>query len=387
MENFVFQHPVKIIFGCDVLDQLGHELSILGNHVLFVYGQASIKKTGLYARITEILENSGIVYTEFGGIHPNPLLSTVQNGVTVARESGCDSILAVGGGSVIDSGKAIGAGALVNHDVWKFFTGKKSVSSALPLMSVPTVAGFGSEINHGMVLTHDDLKLKFGFAHRYLYPHVCIADPSLTYDVAASQTAYGCVDALCHCLEPYLTTQAVGIEFQKRFMENSARTVIEATRGCLDTPRSPTHRASMLWSSMMAMSPLSTAGIGRIHHSLHVLEHGLSAIHNIPHGAGLAALLTGWLNYHLEQWTRSISAWGEEVLGVAGDTILRNAEATIQTLNRFMISLGCPVSLADLDLTERDLGPIAAHALQQLRVRRIPGLDERTSLAILHNSL
>ena len=387
MDNFVFHHPVKIIFGSDVIDRLGQELSVLGNHVLFVYGQDSIKKTGLYTRVKKILENSGISYTEFGGIQPNPLLSTVRQAVTVAREAGCDAVLAVGGGSVIDSGKAICAGALVNHDIWKFFTGKKSVSSALPLLSVPTMAGSGSEINHGMVLTHDDLKLKFGFAHRRLYPRVCIADPSLTHSVAYKQTGYGCVDAICHCLEPYISTQATGIDFQKRFMENTARSIIEATRGCLDSAESHNHRASMLWSTMMAMSPIATAGIGRIYHSLHVLEHGLSAIHTIPHGAGLAALLTGWLNYHLDQWGETISEWGQEVFGVVGDTIPQRAETTIRELNRLLVSLGCPVSLADIGLTENDIGPVAAHAVEQLLVRRIPGLDQRTSLTILQNSL
>ena len=387
MENFVYHHPVKIIFGDDVLDQLGHELSSLGSHVLFVYGQASIKKTGLYERITGILENSGIGYTEFGGIHPNPLLSTVREGITAARESGCEAILAVGGGSVIDSGKAISAGVLVEHDIWKFFTGKKTVAQALPLLSIPTVAGSGSEINHGMVLTNDELRLKFGFAHRHLYPRVCIADPSLTCSVTAEQTGYGCVDALCHSLEPYLTTRAVGIEFQKRYLENCARTIIQAARGCIDSPDSYDHRASMLWSSMMAMSPLSTAGVGRVHHSLHVIEHGLSALHNIPHGAGLAALLIGWLNYHLKQWENSISGWGEEVFGVAGDSLPQKAEATIESLKRLLISLGCPTCLDDLGLTEKDIGPIAAHAREQLRVRRIPGVDEHTSLVVLQNSL
>ena len=387
MENFVYNHPVKIIFGDDVLDQLGHELSLLGSHVLFVYGQSSLKKTGLYGRLTGIFEHSGIHYTEFGGIHPNPLLSTVREGIAVAREAGCEAILAVGGGSVIDSGKAIGAGVLVEHDIWKFFTGKKSVSKVLPLLSIPTVAGSGSEINHGMVLTNDDLKLKFGFAHRHLYPRVCLADPSLSFSVTAEQTGYGCVDALCHSLEPYLTTRAVGIEFQKRYLVNCTRTIIQAARCCIDSPASYDHRASMLWSSMMAMSPLATAGIGRIHHSLHVLEHGLSALHNIPHGAGLAALLTGWLIYHLEQWGDSISDWGEEVLGIAGNSVPQKAGATIEALNLLLISLGCPTCLDDLGLTEKDIGPIAAHASEQLRIRRIPGVDEQTSLTVLRNSL
>ncbi len=387
MESFVYHHPVKIIFGLRALDQLGRELSFLGSRVLFVYGQRSIKQTGLHDRIIKILHQAGIAYTEFGGVQPNPLLSSVHRGIMAVRDTHCDAILAVGGGSVVDAAKAIGAGSLVEHDVWRFFTGKKSVSKTLPLLSVPTVAGSGSEINHGMVLTNDEQTLKFGFAHRCLYPRVCIADPSLTCSVSAEQTAYGCVDALCHSLEPYLTTHAPAIDFQRRFLENCAKTIIEATRSCLTEPSSHSHRAALLWSSMMALSPLSTAGLGRIHHSLHVLEHGVSALHNIPHGAGLAALLSGWLTSHLEEFCTPLSRWGEEVFGVTGATDTAKSQATVEALHHLLLSLGCPTRLSELGLAEGDLGPICAHAAAQLRVRGIPGLDERRSLAILKRAL
>ncbi|MEJ2135553.1 MAG: iron-containing alcohol dehydrogenase [Desulfofustis sp.] len=387
MESFVYHHPVKIIFGPRALDQLGRELSSLGSRVLFVYGQRSIKETGLHDRIIKILHQSGVAYTEFGGVRPNPRLSSVRRGIMAVRDTHCDAILAVGGGSVVDAAKAIGAGSLAEHDVWRFFTGKKSVGKTLPLLSVPTVAGSGSEVNHGMVLTHDEQSLKFGFAHRYLFPRVCIADPSLTCSVSAQQTAYGCVDALCHCLEPYLTTRAPAIDFQQRFLENCATTLIEATRSCLAEPFSYSHRAAMLWSSMMALAPLSTAGLGRIHHSLHVLEHGVSALHNIPHGAGLAALLSGWLSSHLEEFRNPLARWGEKVFGVAGTTDKDKSQATIEALHNLLLLLGCPTRLSDLGLAEGDLDPICAHAAAQLRVRGIPGLDERKSLAILKRAL
>jgi alcohol dehydrogenase YqhD (iron-dependent ADH family) len=387
MENFVYHHPVKIIFGRQVLDRLVEELSALGRRVLFVYGRDSLLRNGLHSRITGLVNGSGIELIEYGGVRPNPLLSTARQGIQVARQARCEAVLAVGGGSVIDTAKAISAGALVEHDVWKLFTGKKSVQRALPLLTLPTAAGSGSEANHGMVLTHDEKRYKFGFAHRRLYPKVCLADPSLTVTVAADQTSYGCVDALCHCLEPYLTTRAVGINFQRRLLEGCAKTLIEAARGCLEEPGSHSHRSTLLWASMMALSPLSTAGLGRVHHSLHVLEHGVSALHDIAHGAGLAALLPGWLGCQLEEFKASMSRWGEAVFGVNGQSFTEKSEATVQAVGSFLNSLGCPLNLGDLGLTQKDLGPIAAHAAAQLRVRRIPGLDEERALEILKHAL
>ena len=290
----------------------------------------------------------------------------------------------MGGGSVIDAAKAISAGISVEHDIWKFFTGKKSVHQCVPLITIPTAAGSGSEINHGMVITHDEHQLKFGFAHRLLYPRICLADPSLTITVGADQTAYGCVDALCHCLEPYLTTRSEGIEFQRGFLENTARTIVESTMGCLKCPDSYMHRSALLWASMMAISPISTAGLGRIYHSLHVLEHGISAHHDVAHGAGLAALLTGWLSFHEQEFSDLISRWGERVFGLSS---IQQPSETIESVRSFLGSLGLPLSLGDLGLTDKDLDPVASHAVAQLKVRRIPGLDHTTALEILKQAL
>jgi hypothetical protein len=332
----------------------------------------------------DIIKGSGVELTEYGGVRPNPLLSAVNKGIVRAREGSCEAILAVGGGSVIDTAKAISAGVVAQHDVWHFFSGKKSVRKCLPLLTIPTVAGSGSETNPGMVVTHDEHGLKFGFAHRLLFPRVCIADPALSFTVPPDQTSYGSVDALCHCLEPYLTTRAAGIEFQRRILEITGKTIIEATRGCLENPRSYDYRSALLWSSMLAMSPLATAGLGRVYHSLHVLEHGLSALYEIPHGAGLAALLTAWLTCHLEEFSRSISRWGEQVFDLPGQEI---SAATVNAIRNQLKSLDVPVSLGELGLAEQDLGDVVSHAAAQLRVRRIPGLDEARALEILQRAL
>lgn len=387
MENFIFQSPVKIIFGKGAVDTLGDELSAFGNRTLFVYGRQAVKDIGLHEQIISSLACEGVTCIEYGGIRPNPLLSEVRKGIAIAREMNAEVILAAGGGSVIDAAKAIAVGSAVDYDIWKLFTGKKSVAATLPVISVPTVAGSGSEANHGMVLTHDESRLKFGFGHRLLYPRVCLADPSLTYTVDQAQTGCGCVDVLCHCLEPYLTSAAEGIEFQRRFLENVCKTVVESASGCIDTPSSYEHRAAMHWASIMAMSPVSAAGLGRVHHPLHVIEHGLSAIHDLPHGAGLAALLPGWLEYCLPACSAVLAQWGKEVFKVKGDTVVARAKATVSSLTQFLISLGCSVRLKDLGLAQQDLKSIAAHAVSQNRIRRNPGLDEKMVMEVLTHCL
>lgn len=387
MENFTFHSPVKIIFGKDVVKNLGGELAAFGTRVMFVYGRQAIKKIGLYDQVSELLAREGFICREYGGIRPNPHLSEVRRGIEIAREMKPEVILAAGGGSAIDAAKAIAVGAAVDFDVWKLFAGKRSVTSALPIVTVPTIAGSGSEANHGMVLTHDELRLKFGFGHRRLYPRVCFADPSLTYSVDQAQTGYGCVDVLCHCLEPYLTTTADGIEFQRRFLENVCQTVIEAASACTDRPDSYVHRAAMLWGAIMAMSPLSVAGLGRVHHPLHMMEHGVSAIYDLPHGSGLAALLPGWLKHCLPVWAEAIARWGEAVFQVKGATAIVRAEAAVSALTQFLISAGCVVRLRDLGIARQDLSAVATHALAQNRVRRIPGIDERSVMEVLENCL
>ena len=387
MENFIFQSPVKIIFGKGAVDKLGDELGAFGNRVLFVYGRQAVKDIGLHEQIISSLARKGVTCIEYGGIRPNPLLSEVRKGITIARAVNAEVILAVGGGSVIDAAKAIAVGSAVDYDVWKLFSGKKGVAATLPVISIPTVAGSGSEANQGMVLTHDESRLKFGFGHRLLYPRVCLVDPSLTYTVDQAQTGYGCVDVLCHCLEPYLTSTAEGIEFQRRFLENVCKTTVESASACIDTPDSYVHRAAMHWASIMAMSPVAVAGLGRVHHPLHVIEHGLSALHDLPHGAGLAALLPGWLEYYLPACSEALAQWGKEVFQAKGDTVVERAEATVSALTQFLTSLGCSVRLRDLGLVEQDLEPVAAHAVSQNRIRRNPGLDEKMVMEVLSTSL
>ena len=384
MDNFVYHNPVKILFGADTIEKIGSEIAPFSQNILMVSGKHAIKANGIYNKVITSLGEHDIRYTELDDVQANPLLSRVHKGIEISRDCGCNAILAVGGGSVIDSAKAIAAGVPVNHDVWKFFTGKKSIQEALPVFSVPTVAGSGSEINHAMVLTHDEHVLKLGFAHRKLYPKACIADPSATFSVPQEQTGFGCVDILCHCLEPYFSTHATGVSLQTRFLENICKSIVESGTRLMKDPSSYDDRATMLWSGSLAMSSMASAGLGRLSFSLHLIEHGLSAIFNIAHGAGLAAVLPGWLKYNRERLRSRIARFGKQVFSVTGRDDKDIAEETIVEIEHFLRSIQCPLSLEEVGISIGDFTDLTQHCLRQAQIWRMQDHDEKTIMEILH---
>ena len=383
MHNFVFHNPVKVIFGKGTISQLGKEIKVLGDSVLLVYGKGSIKKNGIYQQVVNALKASSISYLEHGGVNANPRLSHVHKGIEKARSAGVSVILGVGGGSVIDSAKAIAAGIPIAHDVWKFFTGKKGVKSVLPIVCVPTVAGAGSEMNSGMVLTHDDKGLKFGFGHRYLFPKVCISDPATTLSLSAEQTAYGAVDTITHCLEAYFTTTSVNVPFQFGFLENICRTSFETCSRLLQDPGSYEDRSTMLWTASMALSGIGTAGLGKISFPMHLLEHSVSALLDVPHGAGLAAVIPGFTIYQQTKLRHRLEQFGARVFDIEATDSRRLSARTIDSLQEFLISSGCPVSLKEIGVAQKDLPVLLEHCLNQARIWRMTDYDRDTISGLL----
>ncbi len=387
MDKFVYHHPVKVLFGQGVIDSVGSEAAGLGSNALLVFGRQSSRKYGLGERVAASLKAHGVSVAKWGGVRPNPLLSKAQQGIETARVHGCDMVVGLGGGSVLDTAKAIAAGVAANHDIWKFFTGKKSVTATLPLITIPTVAGSGSETNNAMVLTHDEQRLKFGFGHRLLFPAVCLADPSLTCTVPAAQTAYGAVDALCHCLDPYFSSRATGTQFQLGFLEHLCRTIIDAADRLRETPDSYDDRATMLWSASLAMAPLAVAGLGKVSFAIHLLEHGLSAATDLAHGAGLAALLPGWLRYHQDELSERLARFGVQVFDTGRLDERRQAGAAITALEAFLRRSGCPVSLTEAGITRRHFPGLIDHCLQQARIWRMKDCDGPALEAMLEACL
>jgi alcohol dehydrogenase YqhD (iron-dependent ADH family) len=377
MQSFVFHNPTKIIFGRNTIPSVGTETVALGQKALLVYGQNSIKESGLYGQIVTALAEARVTVIEHGGVRSNPTLEHVRQGITKAKQEKVDVIVAVGGGSVIDTAKAIAAGAVVAHDVWKFFNGKKSIKAALPVLTVLTLAAAGSEMNSGMVITNQDTQEKFGFGHRLLYPKTSILDPEITYTVSSDYTAYGAVDAIAHVLEFYMTAQDADTPVQARFMEGLIQNAMKSCERCLADPCDYGGRANLMWTATLALNGLTAAGLGRVGFPMHMIEHSLSALYDVPHGAGLSVVMPGWLQWYLEQDAEHIARLGRGILPSAEQQALAGqrdriiAEHTIAFLRTWFSKVESPVSLTELDIPAKDISRIAENALGLAKVWRL----------------
>lgn len=374
MQNFVFNNSTKILFGKNTLQSIGQETRLFGVKAMLVYGCRSLRASGAYASILQSLNQAGVAVIDFANIPSNPPLSKAREGINLAKKEKVEVLVGAGGGSVIDMAKAIAAGAVVEHDVWKFFTGKKSVKGTLPVTTVLTLPASGSEMNSGMVLTHDERQEKFGFGHRLLFPKTSILDPELSFTVPPDYTAYGAVDAACHLLEFYLTTRDEDTPVQRRLIEGLLTTIMDSCTRCLKDPKDYGGRANLMWAATLALNGLTAAGLGRVGFPMHLLEHSLSGRYNTPHGAGLAALLPGWMEYYKKEAPQRLAALGSHVFPAEAlhqATPEQLADHFIASLTRWLLHIKVPTSLTELNIPSSDIPRIANHCVGLAKVWRL----------------
>jgi alcohol dehydrogenase YqhD (iron-dependent ADH family) len=383
MKNFVFHNPTKILFGKDTIPSIGDETAAFGKKALMVYGRNSIKENGIYDQVTKSLQDAGVTIVKHGGVKSNPVLSHVHEGIKLAKEHNVEVIVAVGGGSVIDSAKAISAGALVEHDVWKFFTGKKSVKDALPLTCVLTLAASGSEMNSGMVVTNEATQQKFGFANKLLFPKTSILDPTATFTVSPPYTAYGAVDAIAHVLEFYFTHQEPYTPVQDNFMEGLVISIMDSCDRVLKNPEDYDARADLMWAATLALNGLTGAGLGKVGFPMHLIEHSLSALYNVAHGAGLSVVIPGWMIHQAQISPEKFTQFGERVFGKTSGPMGKNAAEGIQALLSWFVKVKTPTSLTALQIPIQDIPKIAENAVGLAKVWRMPEYTEEKIEEIL----
>ncbi|MBI5558686.1 MAG: iron-containing alcohol dehydrogenase [Deltaproteobacteria bacterium] len=352
MFDFVFHNPTKIVFGRGQEQSIGLELKQAGvKKVLFVHGRNSIKRSGLFDRVAASLKESGVRYVEFGGVDSNPVLSHTRQGVKRAKQEGVDGVLAVGGGSVLDEGKAIAVGAKAADDVWHYFTGRK-VTEALPVFTVLTLAATGSEMNGNAVVTNEETKQKYNISSPLVYPRVSILNPELTCSVPPAYSAYGAVDAIAHVIEGYFTRKA-GTHLQDRLVESIIKTVMETTEVIMREPGNYEARAEFMWGATLALNGLTTAGLKEYSFPNHMIEHSLSAIYNIAHGAGLAIVMPAWMKWYCRKNPSRFERFAREVFGLEGSM------AGIEALEKWFVSIQAPVRLRDGGIPAGDIEMIA----------------------------
>jgi len=385
MDNFEYQNPTRIVFGKGEVSRAGKFVAPFGSNILLVTGRESLKKRGLYQRVKDRLEKEGISAVDLDGVQSNPLLSRVRDGIRMARDHGIQAVLAIGGGSVMDTAKAVAAGAVIKQgDVWDFFTGKRAVEKALPVITVPTLAASGSEMNGFMVITDEENKHKLAAGSLHLYPRVSILDPTITYTVPADYTAYGGVDAVCHLLEPYFNGPDPYTPLQDRMAEGLIRTIMDATEACIKAPEDYEGRATMMWASSLALCGLTKAGVGDHHFPVHLIEHAVSALFSVAHGEGLAALLPGWMTWWAQDHPEKTAQLGKRIWGIPGKGISEKSEASIDALRSWLNNIGCPKNLSDIGIMTGDHERLAENAVLQAEIW---GISDTYSVENIKNVL
>ncbi|MCF0220207.1 MAG: iron-containing alcohol dehydrogenase [Muribaculaceae bacterium] len=357
MENFTFYTPTRYVFGRGAENEVGRlSLENLGEKVLIVFGKGSVRRSGLLERVEASLTAAGVKWIEHGGVEPNPLDTLVYSGIDVCRREGVTGILAVGGGSAIDTAKGIAAGVLYEGDFWDYYCGKAKLEKALPVATVLTIPAAGSEGSGNSVITSTKggIYRKLSIRTEALRPRFSLMNPELTFTLPPEQTAAGVADMMAHILERYFTPTK-DVEITDRVAEGVLLAIIEEAPKVMADPRDYEARANIMWSSTLAHNGI--CGTGRVEDWVsHAMEHELSALYNVTHGAGLAVVFPAWMTYMAEHQPEKIAQFGRRVMGVAPTADLRaDALEGIARLRKFFGSLGLPLTYKELGIDNPDI--------------------------------
>lgn len=362
MNNFTFCAPTKVVFGKGVETQVGELCREQGaTKVLVHFGGQSAKKSGLLDRVFASLDEAGIPYVSLGGVKPNPRLSLVYEGIDLCRKEGVDFLLPVGGGSVIDSAKAIGYGLANDFDVWDLYDHKNTAKACAPLGAVLTIAAAGSEMSDSSVITKDEGGIKRGYNSDLCRCRFAVMNPELTYTLPAYQTACGATDIMMHVMERYFV-QDDTLELTDSMAEALIRTVMKNAPIALEDPENYQARAEIMWASSLAHNGLMNCGGPKGDWACHQLEHELGGMFDVAHGAGLAAVWGSWARYVYQEKPERFAKFAHKIFdipchGNAKETALQGIEA----MEDFYRSIHMPVNIHELgyDLTKEQINTLA----------------------------
>lgn len=359
MLDFEFYAPTKVFFGKGKQKDVGKIISDYGyKKIMLQYGKGSIKRSGLYDEIMTSLKEYNIDVVEMGGVEPNPKIEFVRDAVKLAKETGTQLVLAVGGGSVIDAAKYTALGAMTDCDVWDFVTGKQKPKSALPTGCVLTISAAGSEMSGSAVVSNMSINMKRGFTSELNRPLFAICNPELSYTVSPYQTACGIVDIMSHTIERYFTP-CEPTDLTDRIAESILKSVIESARVVMNNPTDYDARANIMWASSLSHNNLT--GCGRINAlPVHQLEHALSGeFDHVAHGAGLAVLFPAWAKYVYIHDISRFAQFARRVWDVNEQDDKKAAEAGIDAMAQFFKSIGMPTGLNEFGIEENSLDRLA----------------------------
>ena len=355
MDNFTYCTPTRYIFGRDTELQTGAAAKASGmTNVLVVYGHGSARRSGLLDRVISSLQREGIAVTELGGIDPNPTDPNVREGIGICRREGIDGLVAVGGGSVIDTAKAIAAGVPYDGDFWDFWAGKAVVADALPVGCVLTIPAAGSEGSGNSVITLLDGMHKISLrTDCWLRPKWSILNPELTFTLPPYQTASGIADMMAHIFERYFSNTEE-VEVTDRVAEGVLKAIITTAPKVMEHPDDYDARANIMWAGTLAHNGI--CGTGRREDWVsHFMEHEVSAVYGVTHGAGLAVIIPAWMTFMAKHHPGKIAQFGRRVFGVTSHDDSTAAMETVISLKAFFGSLGLPVTFSELGVAHPDI--------------------------------
>jgi len=352
--NFEFQNPTKIIFGAGTLARLGEVVSEYGKKAMIVTGGGSVKRTGAFDKAVESLKDAGVSYVECTDVEPNPRITSVARGAKIAKDEGCDVIIALGGGSTMDAAKVMGAAALYDGNPWDMILhGQEEVyipTETLPVITVPTLAATGSEANCGAVITNDETKIKSFIQIPLLFPKVAVVDPELTVSVPQDHTAYGVCDIITHVMEGYFNG-VDGTPIQDRFAEGVIINAIEYGRKAVANGEDIEARAHVQWASIVALNGWVQAGVHMLA-PMHMIEHALSAHHDLTHGAGLAIVGPAWMRFAAKYRPERFAQFAQRIFGLSaeGKDALTLGMEGIDAYESFLREIECPTTLSEVNI-------------------------------------
>lgn len=367
--QFQYNNPTQVVFGAGTLPRLGEIVRPYGQRALLVTGGGSVKRSGIFDKAVKSLKDAGVAVFECDGIEPNPRISSVRRGAAIIRENKCDVVVALGGGSAMDASKAIAAAALYDGDPWDMiYHGQPNVhvpTQALPLITVPTLAATGSEMNCGAVISNADTTEKSFMSTACLYPKVALMDPELTLSVPKDQTAFGVCDLITHVTEAYFNGPG-NTPLQDRFAEGVILTAMEYGPRAIDNGNDLDARTHIQWAATVALNGWVSSGASG-GFPVHMIEHTVSAYHDITHAAGLAIINPAWMRFAAKDRPAKFVQFAERIFGLKakGSDDLDCALAGIERFEQFLKSIGCPTRFSDLGI---DGSLIETYAKETLRI-------------------
>ncbi len=375
MQNFTFHNPTKIIFGQDIIENIGTEAKYIGSNVLIIIGKGSVKNSGLLARVVSLLNMHNVTSQIFEGIKSNPTYQDADNATAKAKAMKADMILAIGGGSVIDTAKAVCAGYFHEGSVWDFYMNKAKCKQALPLLTILTLAATGTEMNPYTVLQDTKGGTKKGWGSPLLYPKLSFLDPKLTYSVPSTYTAYGIADLIAHALETYFSKN------QNQYTNHTTaaliKVAVENGKKLNSNLEDYDARANIMWAATNALNGTLAVGRAGGDWGCHALEHSLSVLYDIPHGAGLSIIFPAWMKHFEAQNTEKLAFLSQNVF---------DGKPFIAELEKFFTQIGTPTRLSEVNILSTDKSKIIDNFVKNKASGMVHALEVSDYENILKNA-